>query len=102
MVVLKCPSCGGELRVTPGTDRIRCEHCKTTVLILDPTKGTARVDPEGANTPQQEAAAMRIVKFTLFGTAITVMLPVVLTVILFVIIGLVFLVLALTSAWLTK
>jgi DNA-directed RNA polymerase subunit RPC12/RpoP len=102
MVVLRCPNCGGELRVEPGTTRARCEHCKTSVLIIDQTKGTANVDRRDVITPEQEEAARRIIKFTLFGTAISVMLPIVITVIVLIIVGLAFLAIGLASIWLVK
>jgi DNA-directed RNA polymerase subunit RPC12/RpoP len=88
IVALKCPNCGGLLRASPGSDHTQCEHCGGTVLIVDTgTEGT-RVDATHPDTPEAAAARRRVVKIVLWGTMISVAIPIVATVI--ILIGVVF------------
>ncbi len=93
IVALKCPNCGGALRVSGGSDRTQCEHCGSTVLIVNARSGETRIDTSEPETPEAAAARRRVVKIALWGTAISVALPILTTVIVTIIIGVVFLIL---------
>ncbi len=90
VIALKCPNCGGALKVPPGIDRTPCEHCGSTVLVVGARTGDDRSDATRPDT-QEAAAGLRVVKIALWGTAISFALPIVATVI--VIIAVVFIVL---------
>jgi hypothetical protein len=82
IVALKCPNCGGLLRASPGSDHTQCEHCGGTVLIVDAGTEETRVDITHPDTPEAAAARRRVVKIALWGTAISVALPIVSTIII--------------------
>jgi hypothetical protein len=99
IIALKCPNCGGALRVPEGADRALCEHCKSTVMVLD-GRTTGRNAPGAAvgNVPVSEAAKKRVIKIALWGTAVSVALPILAVAIVFIILAVVFLVLGLVLA----
>ena len=93
IVALKCPNCGGALQVSPGSDHTQCEHCGSTVLIVDARTGETRIDTIEPETPEAAAARRRVIKIVLWGTAISFGLPIITTVLVTIIIAVVFLVL---------
>jgi len=93
ILALKCPSCGGALKVLPGADRAQCEHCGSTVLIVNARTGETRIDSIAPDTPEAAAARKRVIKIALWGTAITIALPILTTVLVSIIIAVVFLIL---------
>jgi hypothetical protein len=95
IIALKCPNCGGALRVPEGTDKALCEHCKSTVLVLNAQAGGTSAGASTAKVPLSEEATKRVLKIVLWGTAITAGLPILTTVLIFIILAVVFLVLGL-------
>jgi LSD1 subclass zinc finger protein len=93
IVALKCPSCGGALRVPPGSDHVQCEHCGGTVMIVGGLEKEARMDTAAPDSPEAEAAKRRIIKVALGGMAISFALPIISAVGIIVILAVVFLVL---------
>jgi DNA-directed RNA polymerase subunit RPC12/RpoP len=102
MVALKCPNCGATLQVSPDKERAQCDHCGSSVLIVDAQKKSKGVETPAEPPVIDEKTEKRAVKIVLFGVAATVMLPVLITVITSVIIGVVLLVLAVVSFGLFK
>ncbi len=95
IIALKCPNCGGALRVPEGADKAFCEHCRSTVLVLNTQPGGALVEAGTTKVPLSEAATKRVLKIVLWTTAITAGLPIFTTVLIFIILAVVFLVLGL-------
>jgi DNA-directed RNA polymerase subunit RPC12/RpoP len=95
IIALKCPNCGGELRVPEGTDKALCEHCRSTVLVLNAQPDGALAGTGTTGVPLSEAAKKRVLKIVLWTTAITAGLPILTTVLIFIILAVVFLVLGL-------
>jgi hypothetical protein len=98
IIALRCPSCGGALDIPPDSDRTTCRHCGGGVLLVrgrDERTGEEAVRPEAA---MSDADAKRVVKFVLWGTAISAALPIVITAIVIIVIAVVFLVLGLIFA----
>ncbi len=98
VVALKCPNCGGSLQVPQGTDRTQCDHCGSTVLIVDARTGETRIDTSVPQTPEEAAANRRMIKIVLWVIAIAVVLPIVATVLVNVIIVIVSLIVGLVAS----
>jgi DNA-directed RNA polymerase subunit RPC12/RpoP len=93
VLALRCPSCGGALRVSAGDDHTQCEHCGSTVLIVNRETGETRIEETQPISPEDAAAARRVVKIVLWGTAISFALPIAITAFVSVVIAVVLLVL---------
>jgi ribosomal protein S27AE len=102
MIVLTCPNCGADLQVSADEDRAQCDHCGGSVLIVNARRKEARVDETKPMSPEDAAAAKRMVKIFLWIIGIAVVLPIVATVIVNVIIGLVSLVLGIVTLGVIK
>ena len=76
IIALKCPNCGGALRVSPGTDKAQCEHCKSTVLIVDAKGGEPRTDVSEVVTEEAAEAGRRALKVILWSVLISVAAPI--------------------------
>jgi hypothetical protein len=98
ILALTCPSCGGALRVPDGADRAVCEHCKSTVLIVDAAAGKTRVEAAESESPEAAAEVRRMVKAILWIAGIAIIVPTAATLIINIIIGLVSLVLGISLA----
>lgn len=98
IVALKCPNCGGALRVPEGADKAFCEHCKSDVLIVNGGAGRAGIAAEPPTSPEETAATRRMVKLILWVIGIGIVLPAAATVMVNVIIALVSLVLGIALA----
>jgi LSD1 subclass zinc finger protein len=98
VVALKCPNCGGALQVPRGADRTQCDHCGSTVLIVDPQTGETRVDVSVPQTPEEAAASRRMIRIILWIIAIAVVLPIVATVLVNVIVVIVSLIVGLVAS----
>ena len=92
VIALKCPNCGGALRVPEGADRAVCDHCKSTVLVLDGVAGPASPHTSRSTVQLTEEGKKRLLKIVLWGTAISVGLPVLTTILVFIILAVVFLI----------
>ena len=95
IIALKCPNCGGALRVPEGADKALCEHCRSTVLVVDARAGGASPGTSTRTVQFTEEGKKRLLKIVLWGTAITAGLPILTTVLIFIILAVVFLVLGL-------
>jgi hypothetical protein len=95
IIALKCPNCGGALRVPEGADKALCEHCRSTVLVLDARAGGTSPGTSTRAVQLTEEGKKRLLKIVLWGTAITAGLPVLTTVLIFIILAVVFLVVGL-------
>jgi LSD1 subclass zinc finger protein len=93
IIALKCPSCGGALKVSPGSDHVQCEHCGGMVMIVGGREKEARIETTAPDTPEAAAAKRRVIKVALWGTAISFALPIISAVGIIIILGVVFLVL---------
>jgi DNA-directed RNA polymerase subunit RPC12/RpoP len=80
MIVLKCPNCGAALRVSPDKDRARCDHCGSSVLILDAQKGIARLDAS-SDAAIDEMTKTRVARFVILGIVVVFILAMLSTVI---------------------
>ncbi len=97
MIALTCPNCGADLQVSADEDRAQCEHCGGSVLIVDAGKNETRVEETKPMSPEEAAAAKRMVKILLWIIGIAVVLPIIATVIVNVIIGLVSLIVGIVT-----
>jgi len=95
IIALKCPNCGGALRVPEGTNTTYCEHCRSSVLVVDGAAGRTPTGTPAAAAPLSEAAKKRVLKIVLWGTAISFGLPILATVLVSIILAVVFLILGL-------
>jgi uncharacterized protein (DUF983 family) len=93
MVVLRCPSCGGELQARVGQDRVTCDHCGSTVLIVDAGAGKTRIITPVPISPEVAETMRRTTKMVLWIVILAFLLPIIAAVLVNVILALVSLVL---------
>jgi len=98
VVALKCPNCGGALEVPPGTDRTRCEHCGSTVLIVDPRSGETRLEQALVETPEEAAAKKRMIKIILWVVVLAVVVPFIASFLIDIIVAIVSIVVAFVTS----
>jgi DNA-directed RNA polymerase subunit RPC12/RpoP len=96
IVALKCPSCGGALRVQAGEDRTRCDHCGSTVLVVDARTGETRVETAEPESPEEAAATKRLTKIVLWIIVLAFALPMIGTLLVNVVVAVISLILAFT------
>jgi ribosomal protein S27AE len=92
MIALTCPNCGAGLAVSADEERAQCDHCGSTVLIVDAGKKEARVEESEPMSPEDAAATKRMVKIILWVIGIAIVLPTLATILINVVIGLISLV----------
>ncbi len=89
VVALKCPNCGGALKVAQGSDRTLCEHCGSTVLIVDARTGETRIDSTEPETPEAAAARKRTIKILIWVIVLATVVPIFASLLVNIIIGIV-------------
>jgi len=102
MIVLTCPNCGADLQVSADEQRAHCDHCKSTVLIVDARKEEARIVKAKSMSPEEAAAARRMVKIILWVVGIAVVLPIAATIIVNILVGLVSLIVGIVTIGVAK
>ncbi len=95
MIVLKCPNCGATLQVSPHMERAQCDHCGSSVLIVDAKRESKEVETPPESGVVDEETEKRVVKIALLGFAATFVAPILISVIIIgvmtlVVLGIVF------------
>lgn len=74
-----------------GTDKAQCDHCGSTVLVVDTHTGGTLPGASTRTVVLTEKGKKRLLKIVLWGTAISVGIPLLTTVLIFIILAVVFL-----------
>jgi ribosomal protein S27AE len=93
IIALKCPSCGGALQARVGEDRVTCDHCGSTVLVVNAGTGETRVERAEPESPEEAAAKKRMIKIVLWVVVLAFVVPTIVSLFIDVIIAVISLVL---------
>jgi ribosomal protein S27AE len=75
IIALTCPNCGATLQVSPDKDRAKCDHCGSSVLILDAKKGTTKLDTSGSERPIDEKTKKRLFWIVIIVIVVAFVIP---------------------------